>query len=95
MIEAGLVDHWMKRYWPTINPCSVASLSKAGEALTLSDTQSAFLLIFIGTVLASIILLGEWFAKSPAYELLQGLQIFSYLKKRRLKLFSNNQNVST
>ena len=64
MIEAGLVDHWMKQYWPKINTCSATSLSKAGQALTLLDTQSAFFLIFIGVTAATFALLAEIFISS-------------------------------
>ena len=59
MIESGLVDHWMEQYWPAINRCSADSLSKAGEPMTLEDTQSAFFLVFLGLGLAALSLFFE------------------------------------
>ena len=59
MIESGLVDHWMKKYWPSINRCSADSLSKAGEPMNLADTQSAFFLVFVGLGLAILSLFSE------------------------------------
>ena len=59
MIESGLVDHWMKKYWPSINRCSADNLSKAGQPMNLDDTQSAFFLVFLGLGLAAMTLLVE------------------------------------
>ena len=70
MIEGGLINHWIQKYWPSINEChhiyiysqnKLNSNNARTRSLTMVDLQSAFLILSIGFGLAFIARLFEHF----------------------------------
>ena len=60
MIDSGMIDQWMGRYWPKSDPDCWDSQSKMSTSpMSLEDTQGAFLLLFVGVGLAAMILFSE------------------------------------
>ena len=57
MIEAGLLQKWIRRYWPQ-NECGTETIS-AAHALSLEETVGAFIILLIGLSSAIAALLIE------------------------------------
>lgn len=59
MIEGGLIQKWISRYWPQ-TPCDAgAGTLSASHAITLEETAGAFLVLLTGVAVASLLLLIE------------------------------------
>lgn len=62
MIEAGLGEHWKKRYWPPSNKKYDNIKRSAGpKSLSLKDLQGAFLILAIGSTLSLVVYCVEGF----------------------------------
>ena len=46
MIEAGLLQKWIRRYWPQ-NECGIETIG-AAHALSLEETVGAFIILLTG-----------------------------------------------
>ena len=59
MLEAGLGEHWKKRYWPSNRKCDNVKRSVGPKSLSLADLQGAFLILAIGSGSAFVVFLIE------------------------------------
>ena len=57
MIEAGLLQKWIRRYWPQ-NECGIQTIG-AAHALSLEETVGAFIILLTGLSSAIAALLLE------------------------------------
>ena len=57
MIEAGLLQKWIRRYWPQ-NECGIEAVG-AAHALSLEETVGAFIILLTGLSSAIAALLIE------------------------------------
>jgi len=57
--ESGLLQVWIKKWWPRRSFCSGSLLTEA-KALTLVDVQSTFYMLAIGLVLGGLLLSTEY-----------------------------------
>lgn len=58
MIDSGLIDQWMQKYWPKPISCENQE-DKAGNALSLSDTEGAFFMFCAGITGAVLCVITE------------------------------------
>ena len=58
LIEGGLLEKWIKQYWPEEGNCA-GSISVAAHALTLEETAGAFIVLSSGILLPGFVLLLE------------------------------------
>ncbi|KAK8399557.1 hypothetical protein O3P69_003545 [Scylla paramamosain] len=62
----GLIQKWKQDYWPKKNKCSTTAYGggDATRTVSLSDMQGSFFLLFIGFMLAAVIITGECIMRS-------------------------------
>ena len=58
MYESGLLQVWVKKWWPSRSFCA-GSLVTEARTLNLKDVQSAFYLLGVGVIVAATMLLSE------------------------------------
>lgn len=62
MIEAGLGEHWKKKYWPpSSKKYDNIKQSQGPKSLSLKDLQGAFLILAIGSALSFVVYFLEGF----------------------------------
>jgi hypothetical protein len=60
MLESGLTEYWRTKYWPSKNKCNdLKGNGPVIRSLTLYDLQSAFLILFMGSVLSALAFIVE------------------------------------
>jgi len=78
MMEAGLGIYWKKLYWPpSASKCGdIRQSDTRPKSLRLSDLQGAFLILTVGSGLASLLFLIEKFLSRPCRLLFNVLRYF-------------------
>ncbi|XP_050723459.1 ionotropic receptor 93a-like [Eriocheir sinensis] len=66
MQVGGLIQKWKRDYWPKKNKCSTTAYGggDATRTVSLSDMQGSFFLLFLGFLLAAVIIAGECIMRS-------------------------------
>lgn len=62
MLESGLIEHWKRIHWPSIENCKDIQSTRrmnGPKRLSLKDLQSSFFLWCIGFILAIATFLAE------------------------------------
>ena len=60
--ESGLIQRWMKKYWPEENKCD-KSLSSVGHRKTKISTTGACIALVLGVTVAFLVFLLELISK--------------------------------
>ena len=59
MLEGGLTEYWRNKHWPVNKKCKDSDFEEKQSSLDIYDLQSAFALVILGSVLATLCFIAE------------------------------------